>query len=116
MTIRFICDANFDHGIVHSLRRLDPRIDIKTADDAGLRGMPDPKVLEVASAEGRILLTHDRRTMPHHFASFLLRRSSAGVIIIAQNVSERTAVEELYLIWACETADQWIDRIGDVPY
>lgn len=116
MKIRFICDANFDFGIVNSLRRLDPRIDIKTADEAGLRGLADPKILEIAAADGRVLLTHDRRTMPRHFATFILSETCSGVIIIAQNVSERTAVEELYLIWACETAEKWVNRIGDVPY
>lgn len=47
---------------------------------------------------------------------FLKSKTSAGVIVVAQNVSVRTAIEELYIIWAGETAADWANRIGDVPY
>lgn len=84
MNLKFQCDANFKKKIVDGLLRLDPRIDIRTAADTGLRGVPDAKVLEAATEQGRILLTHDRRTMPSHFARFIRDRDCAGGIIVAQ--------------------------------
>jgi hypothetical protein len=49
--------------------------------------MADPDVLARAADENRILVTHDRRTMPRHFADFIGRRACPGVIIISQRVS-----------------------------
>jgi hypothetical protein len=36
-----------------------------------LRGVPDDQVLAEAAREGRILLSHDHRTIPRHFATFM---------------------------------------------
>ncbi len=115
MKLEFLCDADFTKGIVDGLLRLDPRIDILSSDEAGLRGVPDPRVLSIASELGRVLLTHDRRTMPHHFARFIQNQDSTGVIIVAQNVAIRTAVEEIYLIWAVDDSFAWTNRISDIP-
>jgi predicted nuclease of predicted toxin-antitoxin system len=46
-------------------------MDFQTAQEAGLRGLPDPEVLACAADDRRILVTHDRRTMPAHFADFI---------------------------------------------
>ncbi len=115
MKLKFLCDSDFRNAIVDGLLLLDPRIDIQSSDDAGLRGVPDPKVLSIAAEQGRVLLTHDRRTMPHHFASFIQTRDSAGVIVVAQNVSIRTAIDEIYLIWAVDDSADWTNRINDIP-
>lgn len=45
--IRFQADANFDMTIVRGLRRVQPSIDFQSADEAQLRGVPDPQVLLV---------------------------------------------------------------------
>src|SRR5262245_11849051 len=115
MKIRFQADANFNEDIVLGLLRLESLIDFQTADEAGLRGVPDDFVLKRAAEEGRILVTHDRRTMPHHFAEFISHSHSPGVIIIAQNLSVRTAIEELLLIWSTSESEEWVDRIVDLP-
>jgi hypothetical protein len=58
-----------------------PNIDFQAADEAYLRRVSDHEVL--AAQEHRILVTHDRRTMPRHFAEFILHHRSPGVLIIA---------------------------------
>jgi hypothetical protein len=45
VSIRFLADANLDQAIVQGIRRREPSIDIKSAIDAGLEGLPDDKVL-----------------------------------------------------------------------
>ncbi|MCC6329729.1 MAG: DUF5615 family PIN-like protein [Acidobacteria bacterium] len=115
MTLKFLCDADFRMAIVDGLLHLDPRIDIRSADEAGLRSVHDLNVLAIAADQGRIVLTHDRRTMPHHFARFIQTRDSAGVIVVAQNVAVRTAIEEIYLVWAGDDANVWVNRISDIP-
>lgn len=115
MTVRFQADADLNAEIVAGVLRREPSIDFQTADEANLRQVPDPEVLTLAAQEGRILVTHDRRTMPRHFADFILHHSSPGVLIIAQTVSVRVAIEELLLVWAASESAEWRNLIVELP-
>jgi predicted nuclease of predicted toxin-antitoxin system len=42
-----------------------------SANEANLEGLSDPEVLALAAELNRILVTHDRQTMPRHFGEFL---------------------------------------------
>jgi hypothetical protein len=50
--------------IIAGLRRREPTIDFRTADDVGLAGLNDATVLAIAADEGRLLVSHDVSTMP----------------------------------------------------
>lgn len=115
MTVRFQADADLNAEIVAGVRRREPSIDFQTADEACLRRVPDPEVLALAAQEGRILVTHDRRTMPRPFADCILHRSSPGVFIIAQTVNVRVAIEELLLVWAAFESEAWRNLIVELP-
>ena len=97
------------------VRRQEPGIDFQTAEEANLRGVPDQEVLALGAQEQRILVTHDRRTMPGHFADFIRHHTSPGVFIIAQSVSVRVAIEELLLIWAASDSEEWSNLIVALP-
>jgi predicted nuclease of predicted toxin-antitoxin system len=115
MKIRFQADADFNHDIVRALRRRQPAIDFQTADEAGLRGLDDPEVLAIAGLQGRILVSHDRRTMPQHFADFLTIQHSPGVFILSQDLPISPAVEELLMLWEASEAEEWIDTLQALP-
>ena len=115
MRPRFQADADFNEEIVSGLLRQHPDLDFQTAEEAELSGLADPDVLALAAQDGRVLVTHDRRTMPHHFAEFILRRESPGVIIISQRVSVRRAMEELALVWEASEAGEWANLIVELP-
>ena len=115
MKVRFQADADLNEEIVAGLLRRAPEIDFQTASEANLRGLPDPEVLALAARENRVLVTHDRRTMPRHFADFMQTQACPGVIIIAQNVSVNDAIEELLLVWAASTHEEWANLIADLP-
>ncbi len=68
--VRFLADENFDYVILRGLRLRQTQVDILTAPQAGILGFPDPAVLAYAAEHDRVLLSHDKRTMPHHFAVF----------------------------------------------
>jgi hypothetical protein len=80
-----------------------------------LHGLDDQSVLAQAAREGRILVSHDRRTMPSHFASFTAIRMSAGVILISQCLPIMQAVEDLMLIWEASEAEEWVNRLDSLP-
>lgn len=115
MRPRFQADADFNEEIVSGLLRLHPELDFRTAEEAGLRSLPDPDVLARAADDRRILVTHDRRTMPTHFANFIQQKVSPGVIIISQRVSVRRAMGELALVWEASEADEWANLIVELP-
>ena len=114
--IRFLADADFNHAIVKGCRRHEPALDFMSANEASLEGVPDPEVLALAATQNRILVTHDRQTMPHHFGEFLMRRgSSPGVFLVSQYAPIGEVIEELLLIWAASDADEWKNRIVNIP-
>jgi predicted nuclease of predicted toxin-antitoxin system len=65
--VRFQADAELNQIIVAALVRRAPAVDLRTAEVAHLRGLDDPEVLALAAREGRVLVTHDSKTMPLHF-------------------------------------------------
>ena len=75
--IRFQADADVHHGIVVAVRRREPAINFASAADSELEGVSDPDVLEIAASQGRILITHDRRTMLEHFPRRLQEEKSS---------------------------------------
>src|SRR5437899_3152721 len=77
MRVKFQADADLDGRILRGVRRAAPEIDFRTAHDAAFVGLPDPRVLEVAAQDGRVLVSQDRNTMPAHFRAFIREHQSA---------------------------------------
>ena len=46
-------------------------MDLVSAHEAGLDGVDDPELLDRVAVEGRVLVSHDRRTMLDHFRARL---------------------------------------------
>ena len=107
MMVRFQADANLNQIILLAVRRREPAVDCQTATGAGLAGLMDPGVLARAAQDGRVLVTHDRNTMPPHFAAFITTATSAGVLISPQHVSMAAAVDAPQLLWHATEAEAW---------
>jgi hypothetical protein len=112
---RFQADADLNHTIVLAVLRQEPGIDFRTAVDARLKGVPDGEVLDLAARAGRILVSHDFRTMPRHFAEFLQTASSPGVLLVPQSLPTGAAAEELLLIWSVTSPEEWVNRLVYLP-
>lgn len=115
MKIRFQGDYDLKRSIISGLKRRLPEIDFRNADESQLRGLRDDYVLAIAAQEGRILVSHDRRTMPIHFAHFIAKHRSPGVILIDQYFPVKEAIDELLLIWEASEAEEWINRLEFIP-
>lgn len=115
MKIRFQADNDLDQRIVTATKRLEPAIDFQMATALGLHGIPDPEVLALAAQEGRILVSHDRRTLPEHFGEFIESQTSPGVIIISRRMSIRDAAEMLHLLWFASEAEEYQNLIYNLP-
>ncbi len=111
MKIRFQADADLNQSIVKAVLRIEPSIDFQTAHSARLESLSDIEVLIQAAKEDRVLVSHDRKTMPKHFGEFIKRSISPGVIIFPQNTSISDAAEEILLIWSITEQEEWVNRI-----
>lgn len=115
MKIRFQADENLDQAIVNGILRLEPQIDFRTPQDAGLLGASDLAVLRNCALGGRVLVTHDVSTMPGHFATFVSHQSSPGVLLLSRSLRLGEVIENLVLIWNSSEAEDWVNRICFLP-
>lgn len=115
MKVRFQADADLNQIIVKATLRREPTIDFQTAQAAKLSGLEDEEVLTIAARGDRLLVTHDRKTIPHHFAKFIMSQDSPGVLIVPQKLPVANVVEDLILIWSASEAEEWRNRIRSLP-
>jgi uncharacterized protein DUF5615 len=115
LRIRFQADADLRLPIVKGLRRREPSIDFRTANEAGLAGLDDWAVLALAAANGRVLVSHDVSTMPESFWRFIQEQISPGVILISQELSYRKAIEGLLRVWSSTEAADWQNVLSFLP-
>ena len=118
MSIRFQADNDLKRIIVDATLRHESRIDFQTAQAARLDGLDDEAVLRQAALQSRILVSHDKRTMPAALASFVASGgTSPGVLlVIPQSASIREVVEALILVWADDRASDWNNLIAKIPF
>ena len=114
--MRFLADEDRDRRIIEGIRRHMPRHDLAPIDERGLKGTPDRGVLELAIAEQRVLLTHDRNTMIHE-AKALNREGEShhGVVLISRFDQIGRIVEDIATIAGASHADELRDRVEYLP-
>lgn len=115
MRVRFLADANLDQDIVAGILRREPEVDFELPQGLIPEGMADPEVLALAMSLGRILVTHDVRTMPRHFGEFVTRSDCPGLILIPRSMPMAQAIEEMLLIWHASEAEEWINLFRRLP-
>ena len=71
--LRLLIDQDLDQVILRGLLLRVPNVDVITAHQAGLSDASDPDLLAWAAEQNRLIVTHDRRTMPSHAATRMAR-------------------------------------------
>jgi len=115
MKIRFQVDADLNQIILLATVRREPSMDFQTAGTADLVQRRDKEVLAIAAQEKRLLVTHDQKTMPRHFAEFITTETSPGLLVVPQHLAVATVVENSLLIWFTTEAEEWTNRISFLP-
>lgn len=94
--LKLLTDENFNGDIIRGLFLRQPDLDLLRVQDVGLGEVDDPTILAWAAINGRILLTHDRATMPDFAYNRLVRGESlAGVFVVNDRMPIRQAIDEL---------------------
>jgi hypothetical protein len=117
---RFLADENLETAIVEGVERKRPNCVFFTADEAGIRNLPDDLVMRRAQELDLILVSHDRRTMYDHFATFLMSlgadQHTPGVFLVSQ---ERFGLGQIidFIVEIYDLSDhtEWRERIMDLP-
>ncbi len=115
MKIRFLADANFNQRIVSGLLLREPEIDLALPQGVIPDKMSDLEVLELGADFGRIIVTHDVRTMPRWFRHFVKDRACPGIILVPEKMPIRDVIEDLLTIWHVSEAEEWVNQMRRLP-
>ena len=114
--LRLLADENFNGDIVRALLLRQPDLDIVRVPDVGLTGVDDPDILAWAAANDRIVLTHDRATLPDYaFERLAAGEKMPGVFILNDRFPIGEATREILLIVAVSEQPEWSDRVVYLP-
>jgi predicted nuclease of predicted toxin-antitoxin system len=114
--LRLLADENFNGDAIRGLLLRRPGLDLVRVQDVGLEGAEDPDVLAWAAENDRILLTHDRATLP----DFAYARVSAGhpmpgVFVFNDRLAVRQVIDEVFLVDGCSEQAEWAGRVVHLP-
>ena len=115
--MRFAADENFNNDILRGLRRHYPDLDVIRIQDTEIVGAEDEVVLEWALKTDRILLTHDRKTIPPLCAErYAAGLAVPGILMVKSNVSHGAIIEDLALVLGASEADEWFGKVTFIPF
>jgi len=115
LLVCFLADANLDQDIVAGIVRRDVEVDFELPQGVIPEGMKDPEVLALAASLGRVLVTHDVRTMPRPFGEFITRSECPVLIIVPRTMPIGQVIEEILLIWHASEAEEWTNVLRRLP-
>ena len=114
--LRLLIDQDLDQVILRGLLLRVPNLDVITAHQAGLSDASDPDLLAWAAEQKRIVVTHDRRTMPYHAATRIDGEEGiAGVIIVSRRLPVSQVIGDLEIIVSCSDMDEWENVLKHLP-
>lgn len=118
MKPRFLLDENVEWTILRRLRRQYPAINVVAVGESTAPPLQskDPVLLDWIEAQGYILVTWDRRSMPQHIADHYDKGGQLpGVFLLRPSTPFPQIVDALHLIWEASEADEYQNVILYIP-
>ena len=111
-----VAHQDLDHVILRGLLLRVPNLDVITAHQVGLSNTSDPELLVWAAEHERVIVTHDRRTMPYHATSRIARAEKiAGIIIVSRQLPVSQVINDLEIIVSCSDMVEWENVVKHLP-
>lgn len=111
-----LADENFSHRILRGIKLRAGNLDVLIAQNVGLGGTKDAALLAWAADERRIVLTHDRQTIPKHaYERIRSQQPMPGVIVVSDTMPVGEAVESLTIYLECGAAEDFEDLVIFLP-
>ena len=114
--LKLVSDENFHGDILRGLYRRRTDLDVVRVQDVGLSATPDPELLEWCATEDRLLLTHDRDTMPN----FVYERVRSGLpvpgmFLVSDSMPIGQAIDEILLALDCLLPEECQNTVTYFP-
>jgi hypothetical protein len=114
--LRLLIDQDFDQDLLRGLARRVPNLDAVTAHQLGLGTTSDPELLARAAEAGRIVVTHDRKTMPGHAADRVAAgEKMSGVFVVSRQLPISEVIDDLEIMVTCSHESEWENIIRYLP-
>ena len=115
-TLRFAADENLNERLLLALLRRLPSLDILRVRGTPVAGRTDDEVLAWAAAGGRVVITHDGRTMPPAAWERVSRgMEMPGLVVVPGDAPSRATVEQLTLLAGAGSPEDTRDRVLFLP-
>lgn len=112
--MRYLLDENVDPVLRRELLRRVPNIIVWRVGEPGTvpLGTLDPAILFWCEAYNAILVTNNRKSMPHHLRDHVAEgRHVPGILLLKENQGVAEIVEGLILVWGASLPDEYTDLI-----
>lgn len=114
--LRLVADENLTNAITRGLLHRNPNLDIVRVQDVGLSGADDQSILAWPAETGRILITHDVRTMPRYADERIeAGEPMPGVFEVRRSLSTGQAIEEILMLAECSLEGEWEGKVCYLP-
>ncbi|MCA9904614.1 MAG: DUF5615 family PIN-like protein [Anaerolineae bacterium] len=114
--MRFAADENFDGRILNGLRARLPDLNIVRVQDTEMYRSSDEDLLVWLADQGRILLTHDVRTMPRFvFERVRAGKPVPGMIEVHKDTPIGMALDELEVAIGAGTREDFENQVKYIP-
>jgi predicted nuclease of predicted toxin-antitoxin system len=114
--LRLLSDENFNGDIIRGLFLRQPNLDLVRVQDVGLQELDDPTILAWAAENNRIVVTHDRATMPDFaYKRLINNKLMTGLFIVSDRISIRQAIDEILLLVTDTKQGEWKGCVLYIP-
>jgi predicted nuclease of predicted toxin-antitoxin system len=114
---RFLTNHDFNENIPRGVERLEANVEFLRLREIGFEEKSDPEILEYASQNGWIVLSHDVNTMSAAaFSRIKNRQPMCGLLLAHQTSHLGPIIDNLLLIWSASELEEWHDRVFFLPF
>lgn len=114
--LRYLADEDFDNRVLRAFQRLLPERDWVRIQDLGLSGSDDDRVLELAAADNRVVLSRDVSTMTAAaFRRIELGDAMQGLIVVPHHLSIGRVLDDLVFLAQDSAVDEWTGQVLFLP-
>ena len=115
--MKWLADENLRNAIIRGIVRRAPAFDIlRVQDIPEVSGSNDLAVLNYATAEGRVVITHDLSTMVSAANTQLRVRSRCTpILFVPDSLPIGVVIEEILLLDQCSVETDWAAGVLYLP-
>lgn len=114
--LSLLADENFKGAVIRGMFLRQRDLDLVRVQDVGLQGTDDPTILSWAAENKRIVITHDRATMPDFaYERVANEEIMPGLFVVNDRISSGQAIDELLLYAMYTEQQEWNKKVLYIP-